>query len=354
MENKMINVNISTGTIIRLFVFALIILALFHLRNLILVVLTAIVIASFIDYILKKFGRLARFRTLSVVVIYLLLILLFFFIFYLFAPVFIAEFSDFAVFIQKYLPDSKLLQNVQNGNLEQAKNVIEGLTNGVGPGDLIRNAEKFITNVSTGFFQTITTIFGGVFNLILIVVISFYLAIQERGVEHFLRIVTPRRYENYIIDLWQRTERKIALWLQGQLLLGVLIGVLTYLGLAIFGVRYALLLAIIAAIFELIPFGMVLATIPAVIFAYLDGGFSLGLIVLGYYVILQQFESYLFMPLIIKKTVGISSLAVVLSLIAGGTLAGLWGLVLAIPVAVAILEFVDDLEKQKQMAAPRA
>ncbi|HXK35091.1 MAG TPA: AI-2E family transporter, partial [Candidatus Paceibacterota bacterium] len=175
MENKMINVNISTGTIIRLFVFALIILALFHLRNLILVVLTAIVIASFIDYILKKFGRLARFRTLSVVVIYLLLILLFFFIFYLFAPVFIAEFSDFAVFIQKYLPDSKLLQNVQNGNLEQAKNVIEGLTNGVGPGDLIRNAEKFITNVSTGFFQTITTIFGGVFNLILIVVISFYL-----------------------------------------------------------------------------------------------------------------------------------------------------------------------------------
>src|SRR3989304_1563235 len=105
MENKMINVNISTGTIIRLFVFA---------------------------------------------------------------PFFLAEFSDFAVFIQKYLPDSKLLQNVQNGNLEQAKNVIEGLTNGVGPGDLIRNAEKFITNVSTGFFQTITTIFGGVFNLFLI------------------------------------------------------------------------------------------------------------------------------------------------------------------------------------------
>src|SRR3989304_6829865 len=158
MENKMINVNISTGTIIRLFVFALIILALFPLRNLILVVLTAIVIASFIDYILKKFGRLARFRTLSVVVIYLLLILLFFFIFYLFAPVFIAEFSDFLGFIQKYLPESQILQNIQNGTLDQAKNIIGGLTNGFSPGDLISNAEEFIGSISTGFFQTITAI----------------------------------------------------------------------------------------------------------------------------------------------------------------------------------------------------
>jgi predicted PurR-regulated permease PerM len=354
MENKVFNVNISTGTLVRLFVFVIIILALFQIRQLILVILTSIVIASFIDYILKKFGRLARFRTFSVVLIYLLLIVFLFFVFYLFAPVFITELSDFVGFIQRYLPESEILKSIQDGRLSEAKNIISNLTNGISAGELLRDAESFINNVSSGFFQTIVTIFGGFFNLILITIISFYLSIQERGVENFLRIVTPRRYENYAISLWQRTQRKIALWLQGQILLGLLMGVLTYLGLAIFGVRYALLLALLVAIFELIPFGMVLATIPAVIFAYLDGGFTLSLIVLGYFIILQQFESYLFLPLIIKQAVGISSLAIILSLIIGGTLAGFWGIVLAIPVAVAILEFVDDLEREKQIAAPRA
>ena len=349
MENRTINVNINSGTILRLCIFAVVIFALFQLRNLVLVLLTSIVIASVIDYLFKKIPRLARFRTLSAVVIYFLIILFLFFVFYLFAPIFINELSDFLGFIQRYVPNSEFLQNLQNGSLGQAKDIVQSISNGFSAGDLIKNTELFISSLSSGFFQTITTVFGGVVNLILIVIISFYLAIQEKGIENFLRIVTPRRYENYVIDLWDRTERKIALWIRGQLLLGLLIGVLIYLGLAIFGVRYALLLALLAAIFELIPFGMVLAAIPAVLFAFLDGGLTLSLIVLGYYVVIQQFESYLFLPLIIKKAIGISSLAIVLSLIIGATLAGLWGIILAIPVTVALLEFVDDLEKDRPM-----
>jgi predicted PurR-regulated permease PerM len=92
---------------------------------------------------------------------------------------------------------------------------------------------------------------------------------MKKEKEKFLRIVTPDKSEAYVINLWQRTQRKIALWVKGQLILGLIVGVLIYLGLAILGVQYALVLAIAAAILELIPFGILLATVPAVSFAYI-------------------------------------------------------------------------------------
>ncbi len=130
-------------------------------------------------------------------------------------------------------------------------------------------------------------------------------------------------------------------------MLGFLIGILSYLGLSILGIRYALILAITAAILEIIPFGFILASIPGIIFAYMDGGFSLALMAAGLYLILQQFEGHLLQPLIVKKIIGISPLIVVLSLLIGFELAGFWGIILAIPVSVALLEFTDDIEKNR-------
>ena len=169
-----------------------------------------------------------------------------------------------------------------------------------------------------------------------------------------MRIIVPAKYEDYAVDLWNRSQRKIALWVRGQLLLGLLIGVLTYLGLSILGVRYALLLGLTAAIFELVPFGIVLASIPAVGFAYLDGGFTLAFMTAGFYIIIQQFEGYLIQPLVVKKAVGVSPLVVILSVLIGLQLAGFWGLVLAVPVAVSLLEFLSDIEKKKILARSNA
>lgn len=130
------------------------------------------------------------------------------------------------------------------------------------------------------------------------------------------------------------------------MLLGIIIGLLVYLGLTIIGVKYALLIAILAAVSELIPFGLILATVPAVMFAYLGGGVTLGAIVLAFFFIIQQFENYLIAPLIVQRVIGISPIIMIIALV-GATLAGFWGLILAIPVAVCILEYVSDLEKKK-------
>ena len=196
-------------------------------------------------------------------------------------------------------------------------------------------------------FQTAVVVVGGLFNLIVLVVLSFYLSINEKGIETFLRIVSPARDAEYVVDLWYRTERKIGLWFQGQLLLAVLVGVLIFLGLLIFNVPYSLLLGLLAAVMELIPFGIILAAIPAIAAGYLGHGATGAFEVTGLYLIVHQFELNLISPLIVQKVVGVSSLMVILSLLVGLKLAGFWGLILAIPATVLLMEFLADVKKKK-------
>lgn len=242
-----------------------------------------------------------------------------------------------------YTPNSNLIpQNVVSSikqiSLTLSQNSFDGFAT---------YGKSVLKGFSSGFFEVLTLTFGGIINLVLIAVMSFYLSIQEKGIEKFLRIITPEEHEEYVLNLWERSQRKIALWIQGQMLLGILVGVLIFLGLSLLGVQYAFLLAVLVAILELIPFGIFLAVIPAIMFAYAEGGITLMALTAGLYAIVQQFENYLIAPLIVKKVIGISPLVVIISVLVGAKLGGFWGLILAIPVAVPLLEFFDDIEKRK-------
>ena len=182
----------------------------------------------------------------------------------------------------------------------------------------------------------------------LIIVFSFYFAVVETGVDDFLRIIVPSNYRSYVLDLWRRSQKKIGLWMQGQILLAVIIGVLVYLGLTVLGIPHALLLAVLAALFELIPvFGPILASVPAILIGFVDGGLTLGLLVIAFYVIIQQFENHLIYPLVVTKVVGVPPLLVILALIIGAKLAGFLGILLSVPMAAAIQEFVTDIQNRR-------
>jgi len=181
------------------------------------------------------------------------------------------------------------------------------------------------------------------------VVLSFYLAVQEDGVGKFLRIVTPRTHEKYVIDLWKRTQIKIGLWMQGQLVLALVVGVLVYLGLLVLGIPNALFFAVIAAFLEMIPlFGPIIAASPAVVAAYVAGGASAGIIVTGLYLIIQQFENHLIYPLVVKKIVGVPPILVIISLLIGFKLAGFLGIILSVPLSAMLVEFLDDMHKKRE------
>ena len=155
-----------------------------------------------------------------------------------------------------------------------------------------------------------------------------------------------------MLDLWQRSKHKIGLWMQGQLLLGVIMGVLVYLGLTIFGIEHALILAVLAAFFELIPvFGPTFAAVPAVILAFVGGGLTTGLLVIALYVILQQFENHLIYPLVVTKVVGVPPLLVIIGLIVGAKIAGFLGILISVPMVAVLQELVRDFSTRTSFAS---
>ncbi len=346
-NSQKVTVNISSGSIIRVILWGFLVFAIVKLTSLLLIILTSVVMASFVEYIVAKVRTKIKNRTIIVLAVYLLIIGILIVLSYTFVPVFINEMSSLVESLGKYIPNNSVLNTFQPNTITGAKEVIHSISSNSSIGDVITSGQSLISTVSGGFFDIFGKAFGGVFNLVLIFVLSLFFSFTERGVENFLRILTPLKHEEYVLGLWRRTEKKIGLWFQGQLLLGVIMGVLVYLSLTIMGIKYSLLLAIFTALCELVPYGIFVAIIPATIFAYLDGGVVSSAVTASIFFILHQFEHYLIYPLIVKNVIGISPLVVILSVLIGGHLAGFWGIVLAIPSAVFILEFFDDLEKKK-------
>ena len=350
MKDNKVHLSITTNSLIRIFLFGVLVYSIIKLFNVVLIVLTAIVIASFVESAVKKAKPYIKNRSTAVFLIYILTLGLVIGLLSVFMPVFIDEMSTLVSSLSQYIPNNSIFNSFQPDTISGAKDVVVNLSKNASLGDVIKSAQTLISSMSGGFMDVFGGAFGGILNFFLIIIISFYLSITEKGIENFLKIITPSENEEYVIDLWQRTEHKIGRWVQGQMLLGLIIGILTYLGLTIIGVKYSLVLAILTAFCELIPFGIYLAVIPATLFSYLDGGVTMALLSFGLYFILHQFENYLIYPLIIKKVIGISPLVVILSIIIGAELAGFLGVILAIPTAVCLLEFLDDLEKKKILA----
>ncbi|MBI4121052.1 MAG: AI-2E family transporter [Parcubacteria group bacterium] len=333
-------ITISTETIFKTIFIGLLFVALYFLIDLVLVLLAAVVIASAIEPATRFLGRYRIPRVIAVLFMYATLTAVLFGILYFFLPPLLEDVSSFLAVLPEHV------QKIENDLLggERFANSIPG---GLSLESAVNELRSALSVFSGGVVQTISSIFGGLFSFVLILVFSFYLAVQEQGIENFLRLITPIRHERRVINLWERTHMKIGRWMQGQLLLGLIVGILVYLGLMVIGVKYALLLAVLAAVFELIPlFGPILAAIPAVILAFLEG-VPLGLMAVGLYVIIQQFENHLIYPLVVRKVVGVSPILVIVALVVGGELAGFLGLILAVPVAAALMELADDIQKGK-------
>jgi len=214
------------------------------------------------------------------------------------------------------------------------------------------NLQSFLDNFSnklnqatSSIFGTVVGLFGGLFSFGIVLVISFYLAVQEKGVKRFFISMTPSEHQHYVSDLINRIQIRIGGWLRGQLLLMLIIGSLTFIGLYFLGVKYALTLALIAGILELIPYiGPFIALIPAVILAFVQSP-MLALLVIVLYVVIQQLENYVIVPQVMKKAVNLNPIVIIVVMLIGAKLAGVMGVILSIPLTAAIAEFLKDFQK---------
>jgi predicted PurR-regulated permease PerM len=344
--DKQFSINITTGTILKTGLVLALFWFLWVIRDLVLVLITSIIIASAVNPISNFITKTIKApRLVAVLGIYAGTILFFIGMFSIFLPPFISDIQTTFRQLPFYI-DELSSENIVN---------VPGLDIVFSSIKDMQITEEFLSKVTTtfsgatfGFLTTASAIFGGALSFLLIVIISFYLAVQEDGVRDFLRIVTPLKHEKYVLDLWKRSQRKIGLWMQGQLLLAVIVGVLTFMLLSIFGVPNAVFLAFIAMALELIPlFGPILAAIPAISIALLSGGVTLGAITLCIYIVIQQFESQLIQPLVVKKIVGIPVLVSIFAIIIGAKIAGFLGILISVPIAAIVMELLSDMEKAK-------
>lgn len=340
-----LSIEISNGTIVMAIVFIVLAWLVYLLRDLVLVVLTAVVLASAIEPAVRSFMRYRAPRAVSVVLVYLLVVAVLFFLFYFFVPPVLDDLSGLLASLPNYLETFNDVNPLKDAPLVGNHAVAQGFS----VSEIARELQGTFTDASASFLKIASIIFGGVFSFVLVLVLSFYFAVQETGVDDFLRVVTPIQHEKKVIDLWHRSKAKIGKWMQGQVMLSLIVGILVYLGLAILGVEYALFLAVLAALFELIPvFGSILAAIPAVAVAFAGGGTGLALVVAGLYVIINQFQANLIYPLVVQKVVGVPPLLVILALIVGAQLAGFLGIILSVPAAAVLQELVSDVQRGKR------
>jgi predicted PurR-regulated permease PerM len=353
MENtpKQVVHTVSSGTVIRIILIVLGFGVLFLIRNILLVLLTAIVIASAMEPAIRWFTRRKLPRLFAVILVYLIILLLIVTISYLILPSLLADLAGFLNKLPKYITALNVKTSAVGSDFSSWRSAILGLSKSESLGDAAKNISNTLSTASGSIIATISSIFGGLTSFVLIFVISIYLTVQERGIEEFLRIVIPIHHEEYVVGLWKRTQYKIGRWMQGQLLLALIIGILVFVALSILRVENAFFFAIISMFFEIIPvFGPIIGAIPGILAAVLQNGFTFGVIVALMYIIVQQIESHIIYPIIAKKILDIQPLIVILALIIGAELGGFLGILLSVPVAVAITEYMHDVNKTRVVA----
>ena len=348
MEYPEHKIHISVSSLIKVIFVCFLFFLIFLLKNLVLVLFMSIVIASAIEPVTTHLIKWKVPRLVAVILIYLFLVLCFVSIVYFLLIPLLSESGEFLNNFSNYFNIKTISQTIAGNDFLSSQPIVESLKNSASLENWIGEINSFIAKLSSNTFNTIISIFGGIVNFFLMIILSFYLSVEEDGVGKFLKIVSPLKHERYILNLWKRSQKKIGAWMQGQLILAIIIGMLVYLGLLLMSMPNALLLATLAAAFEIIPlFGPILASIPAIAIAATNGGFSLVLIVIGLYVIVHQFENQLIYPLVVKKIVGVSPAISIIALVAGSQLGGLLGAILSVPIATIIIEFIEDIERDK-------
>ncbi len=353
-EKEHIHITINPMIVVWAFLIALLFLVAYILRDLLLVILASVLLAAAISPAAKWFVKRRVPRVIAVLIVYAGVLFSFAFVFYF---LLIPLFQETLSFVRSLPNYFETLEGwtplVEEETSFEGAPLFADLTGGFSVSNVVEETRDILVGLGQGFVNTLFVLFGGVMNFILIVVLSFYLSVQENGVAKFLRLVTPDKNTPYVLDLWRRAEIKIGYWMQGQLILAVMVAVLVYLCLTLLGIPHALLLAVLAGMFELIPvFGPILAAIPAIAIAMMEGGnfmgpgLGIGLVVTGVYIIIQQFESQLIYPLVIRKVVGLSPIIVIIALIAGYYLGGFLGIILSVPIAAVFLEFLDDVQNK--------
>lgn len=328
-------VEISWASLWRVLLMLSLVVLIYFARNAITVLFLAIFISSALDSLVIKLETWRIPRLLGTILVFLTLLLSVAVLIYTIVPIALFE-----------------LRGIFN-NLDGVVGQILNLGIPRQFTDLINSNLENISNTlfagSTSFLEVMGHLLGGVTSLLATLIIAFYLTLSRDGVGRFIRAVFPEDMEDKVLSIYYRSKKKIGLWFQAQLILSLVVGFLAFLGLWLLGVKYAVILGILAAIFELVPIvGPIFAGGVAVVIG-LSQSPATGVYVLLLFLVIQQLENHVLIPIMMKKAIDVHPVVILIALLGGAELAGFVGLILAVPAVVIANEVVADWVTQKEI-----
>lgn len=344
MEEKQI--TISTATLVRILAFIVGTYLFYVMWDIILLLFVAVIFSTLIDPLASWFQSKKIPRALAVIVIYAVIAAIAAAMLVLLVPVMA---NDVPVLVQQLgdtwegVRDSQWYVDGLAG--VQAVQRSLGISSG-GDGGV---SSQDVGSTISGVFTTISGFFGGMLSLILVLVITFYLVVQEDPVQKILTGLLPEAQVPYAVSLLKRIRDKLGYWVRGQLFLSVTIGVLVWVAMAIIGVRHAAALGLVAALLEFVPYiGPTMAAFPGVFLGFTQGGIVTATIVVGAYFLIQWCENNILVPKVMQRAVGLNPVVSIVAILTGIKLAGVVGALLAIPVATATSVVLYDFFSHKE------
>lgn len=331
------SVDISTLTIIKIVLIYLLLAFLSKIGDVLLVIFVSLVLAAAIDPTITRWERKGLPRGAGIAIFFIGVLAFLSLMALLFVPLVTTQFDQFArTFPDLYARGLAYLQAAQSGPaIEGLRKALEGLN-------------STIVQATRGFFSGLFSFFGGLLATIGVLVLTFYLTMEEKGMKRIAIDLAPARHRPYLTKLFNRIEDRLGSWLRGQLLLGLIIAGLTLAGLLVLKIKFALVLALFAGLTELLPIvGPFIGAIPAVIVA-LSQDPILAVWVVAMYIIVQQLENHFIVPKVMAHATGLNPAIVIVAVLIGAKVGGLAGIILAVPTMIIVTTFLEDfLEEQK-------
>jgi predicted PurR-regulated permease PerM len=329
---------VRIGKWIGLFAFVVSIYILWQIRQVLLIVFAAIVLATALNQIVKALQKIRFPRGLAIAASVVLLLTMIAGFFALIAPRIIEQLREFTFLVPRVLEQVRtwnnwLLKVIPENVLDE----IQGLTY------LTKGLETWLDRILGNFIVILSQSLNIVLNFLLFLVLTIMLLIDPVPYRSGFILLFPAFYRRRMDEILHKCEHYLVGWIKGTLLTMFLIGGLSYIGLLILGVRLPLINAIIAGLLEFIPnVGPTLSLVPPLLLALLDAPWK-ALAVVALYFGIQQVESLIVVPLIMRTQVSLLPVVTLLAVVIFANFFGFLGVFLAIPLVLVLQIFIQEI-----------
>lgn len=330
--------DISWEAISKVFIALFIFYVVYLVREIALWFLFALAISVLLEPAINFFRWLKFPKIIAILVVYLSIFGIVGLLIYLTAPIFISEFKQFSQSLPGYF--EQINPVLRQFGIETAQDFDAFVAATVG--GLQQSSESII--------KALMVFFGGVLSTVSILTFSFFLSLEEKGVERALLLLFPKKFEDQIKIIFERAQNKISGWFGARLLACLFVGVASYIIFFIFGIKYGLTLALVSGVLNFIPYigPWITTALILVLVAVSSASWATVLYIFAAIVAIQEVENKILTPLLMKKMTDLPAVLVLMSMLVGGKVFGFTGLIFAVPVAGIMYEFLREFLQKRR------